>query len=139
MRRLALGFAALVLVSASFVHGGAPLEEARATLRHEVLRLINADRQAHGLRPVALDAEASALADAYCRQQIANGTTGHFTIDGLAPYMRYSFGGGNDGVASVDGKTITQQEWEAAQRRQLDQARQMMGERFDHNFHQAIF
>jgi len=37
----------------------------------------------------------------------------------------------SDGVATVDGKKITQQEWENAQRRQIDQARQMMGAQFD--------
>lgn len=52
-----------------------------------------------------------------------------FVLVGVSSYNSRS--GGNDGVATVDGKTITQQEWESAQRRQLDQARQMMGERFD--------
>jgi peptidyl-prolyl cis-trans isomerase D len=52
-----------------------------------------------------------------------------FVLVGVSSYNNR--GGGNDGVATVDGKSITQQEWEAAQRRQLDQARQMMGDRFD--------
>lgn len=52
-----------------------------------------------------------------------------FVLVGVSSYNNR--GGGNDGVATVDGKAITQQEWEAAQRRQLDQARQMMGEQFD--------
>jgi peptidyl-prolyl cis-trans isomerase D len=52
-----------------------------------------------------------------------------FVLVGVSSYN--SRGGGTDGVATVDGKTITQQEWESAQRRQLDQARQMMGDRFD--------
>ncbi len=52
-----------------------------------------------------------------------------FVLVGVSSYN--SRGGGNDGVATVDGKSITQQEWEAAQRRQLDQARQMMGAQFD--------
>jgi len=34
-------------------------------------------------------------------------------------------------VATVDGQKITQQQWEEAQRRQIDQARQMMGPQFD--------
>ena len=34
-------------------------------------------------------------------------------------------------VATVGGEKITQQEWEDAQRRQIDQARQMMGAQFD--------
>ncbi|HSP35869.1 MAG TPA: CAP domain-containing protein [Thermoanaerobaculia bacterium] len=99
MRRLAVAFAAILLVSAPLAEGGAALDETRITLRQEVLRLINSDREKHGLAPVALDPEASVVADAYCREQIANGTTGHFTTDGLAPYMRYSFAGGNDGVS----------------------------------------
>jgi peptidyl-prolyl cis-trans isomerase D len=52
-----------------------------------------------------------------------------FVMVGVSSYNNR--GGGSDGVATVDGKAITQQEWEAAQRRQLDQARQMMGDRFD--------
>ena len=34
-------------------------------------------------------------------------------------------------VATVAGQKVTQQEWEEAQRRQIDQARQMMGPQFD--------
>lgn len=73
-------------------------ETERATLRQHVLRLINADRKEFNLPPVALEPALSRLADDYCRRQIAAGTTGHFTLDGLAPYMRYSFAGGNDGL-----------------------------------------
>jgi len=51
-----------------------------------------------------------------------------FVLVGVSQYEKR---GSNDGVASVDGRTITQQEWEAAQRRQIDQARAMMGPRFD--------
>lgn len=99
MRNLVLGFVALIFVSAPLAQGEGPADEARITLRQEMLRVINTDRQNHGLAPVELDIEASAIADAYCRNQIANGTTGHFTTDGYAPYMRYSFAGGNDGVS----------------------------------------
>ena len=99
MRNLVLAFIALVFVSAPLAQGEGPADEARITLRQEMVRMINTDRQNHGLAPVVLDIEASAIADAYCRNQIANGTTGHFTTDGYAPYMRYSFAGGNDGVS----------------------------------------
>lgn len=51
-----------------------------------------------------------------------------FVLVGVSSYNDRS---SNDGVASVDGKKITQQEWEAAQRRQLDQARQALGAQFD--------
>ena len=51
-----------------------------------------------------------------------------FVLVGVSSYQER---GNDDGVATVDGKKITQQEWEEAQRRQLDQARQMMGAQFD--------
>jgi peptidyl-prolyl cis-trans isomerase D len=52
-----------------------------------------------------------------------------FVLVGVSQYEKR--GGGADGVATVDGRTITQQEWEAAQRRQIEQARAMMGPQFD--------
>lgn len=51
-----------------------------------------------------------------------------FVLVGVSSYNER---GSDDGVATVDGKKISQQEWEGAQRRQLDQARQMMGAQFD--------
>jgi peptidyl-prolyl cis-trans isomerase D len=52
-----------------------------------------------------------------------------FVLVGVSSYQER--GAGGDGVATVDGKHITQQQWEEAQRRQIDQARQQMGDRFD--------
>lgn len=51
-----------------------------------------------------------------------------FVLVGVSQYEKR---GDNEGVATVDGRTITQQEWEAAQRRQIEQARAMMGPQFD--------
>jgi len=98
MRRALLPILALLLAT-PLAQGEGPSDETRFTLRHEMLRMINRDRAAHGLKAVQLDPETSTVADSYCRQQIRNGTTGHFTIDGEAPYMRYSFAGGNDGIS----------------------------------------
>ncbi|HET7437056.1 MAG TPA: CAP domain-containing protein [Thermoanaerobaculia bacterium] len=98
MKRLFLTLAIVVLAS-PLAQGEGPLDETRTTLRYHVLNLINRDRQSQGLPPVQLDAQASAIADAYCTEQIRNRTSGHFSTDGLAPYMRYSFSGGNDGVS----------------------------------------
>ena len=98
MRRAVLPILALLLAT-PLAQGDSPADETTFTLRHELLRMINHDRAANGLRPVELDPESSNVADSYCRQQIRNGTTGHFTIDGQAPYMRYSFAGGNDGIS----------------------------------------
>ncbi|MGJ7916755.1 SurA N-terminal domain-containing protein, partial [Massilia sp. LXY-6] len=51
-----------------------------------------------------------------------------FVLVGVSQYEKRS---DSDGVATVDGRKITQQEWEAAQRRQIEQARAMMGPQFD--------
>lgn len=97
MKKLAL--ALLLAICAPLAQGGAPADETRISLREEFLRLINRDRRQFGLQAVQLDPFSSDVADNYCRDQIRNGTTGHFTTDGIAPYMRYSFAGGNDGVS----------------------------------------
>ena len=98
MKRLIFIFA-LIAAGTPLAQGDGPVDETRFALRSEFLQMINRDRAANGLPPVELDPQASAIADTYCRQQIRYGTTGHFTVDGLAPYMRYSFAGGNDGVS----------------------------------------
>ncbi len=52
-----------------------------------------------------------------------------FVLVGVDSYQ--DRGDSGAGVASVDGRNITQQEWDDAQRRQIDQARQQMGPQFD--------
>ncbi|MFL6676292.1 MAG: SurA N-terminal domain-containing protein [Massilia sp.] len=52
-----------------------------------------------------------------------------FVLVGVSSYQNR--GDHDTGIASVDGQKITRQEWEAAQRKQIDQYRQMLGERFD--------
>lgn len=96
-------FLALLTIAFTFgatlAQGEGAADETRMTLRAELVRMINHDRARFGLAPVKLDVQASTIADAYCQAQIRNKTTGHFTTDGEAPYMRYSFAGGNDGVS----------------------------------------
>ena len=100
MKRIVIVIALFAIALGSPVaHSDSPLEETKVTLRQHVLKLINRDRDLYGLPPVELDVQASVAADDYCKRQIENGTTGHFTTDGLAPYMRYSLAGGNDGVS----------------------------------------
>ncbi len=98
MKRIIIALFVLALGS-PVAHSDSPLEETKVTLRQHVLKLINRDRELYGLPPVELDVEISVAADEYCKRQIANGTTGHFTTDGVAPYMRYSLAGGNDGTS----------------------------------------
>jgi len=100
MKKLLLAVLTIAFTfGATLAQGEGASDETRMTLRGEFVRLINRDRAKFGLAPVQLDAQVSVMADAYCRAQIRNGTTGHFTTDGEAPYMRYSFAGGNDGVS----------------------------------------
>jgi uncharacterized protein YkwD len=100
MKKLLLAVLTIAFIfGATLAQGEGASDETRMTLRGEFVRLINRDRAKFGLAPVQLDAQVSVVADAYCRAQIRNGTTGHFTTDGEAPYMRYSFAGGNDGVS----------------------------------------
>ncbi len=93
---IAIGF---LILGAPLAQGEGTVDETRLSLRQELIRMINHDRRQAGLAPVELDPQASVVGDAYCRQQIRYGTTGHYTIDGKAPYMRYSFAGGNDGLS----------------------------------------
>ena len=52
-----------------------------------------------------------------------------FVLVGVSSYD--SKGDAANAVADVDGQKITQQEWEAAQRQQIERYRQMMGAQFD--------
>ena len=97
MKRLLVISFAVVLFATPLAHSD--IDTTRATLREHVLRLINRDRALYKLPPVQLDEQVSAIGDAYCLAQIRNGTTGHYTTDGLPPYARYSLGGGNDAVS----------------------------------------
>lgn len=97
MMKRALITGTVMLLATPIAHSD--LEETRATLRQHILELINRDRARYNLAPVGLDMEASQIGDNYCRTQIQNGTTGHFTTDGVPPYARYSWGGGNDAVS----------------------------------------
>jgi peptidyl-prolyl cis-trans isomerase D len=52
-----------------------------------------------------------------------------FVLVGVSSYENR--GGGANSVATVDGQAITQQDWEAAQRSQMDRYRQQLGPQFD--------
>lgn len=92
-------FAAIIFMGGPLAQGRASSDELSVALKLEMVKLINRDRLRAGLNPVQLDPVASQIADAYCRRQLQDRTSGHFTVDGQTPYMRYSFAGGNDGVS----------------------------------------
>ena len=138
MKKLLLAVLASALTfGATFAQGDGAADETRMTLRAEMLRMINRDRQRAGLRAVELDPDASAIADAYCNQQIRNRTSGHYTLDGLAPYMRYSFAGGNDGAS--ENAAAWSANFAFSERALLDMMRRsqeaMMGETAPHDGH----
>jgi hypothetical protein len=68
-------------------------EEPRDPVKAGVFARINADRAAAKLPPVAWDEGASRVADAFCATQIAEGTNGHFLINGIPPYARTALAG----------------------------------------------
>ena len=86
MKRLLLTLV-VILFATPVAHSD--IDTTRATLRAHVLRLINRDRALYKLPPVQLDEQATLIGDEYCRAQIRNRTTGHYTTDGVAPYARY--------------------------------------------------
>ncbi|HEU5161899.1 MAG TPA: hypothetical protein VFV54_02025, partial [Thermoanaerobaculia bacterium] len=92
--------AAVVLIAAlAPLHAATSEAAARAAIRDEMLARINADRRDAGIPAVRLDEVLSGPADRYCELQLAERTVGHFAMDGLAPYVRYSQAGVNDGIA----------------------------------------
>jgi len=58
-----------------------------------VFAQINEDRAREGLPGVAWDPKAAELATSYTREQIREGTIGHFLLDGVPPYARLSRAG----------------------------------------------
>ena len=96
MKRLLVGLL-VILFATPIAHSD--IDVTRTTLREHVLKLINRDRALYRLPPVELDPAASAFGDEYCRTQIRNRTTGHYTTDGIAPYARFSLAGFNDAVS----------------------------------------
>lgn len=99
VRRGVTGLVVAVLVTALTAAQAAELDPIRRAVRQDLTARINRDRASARLRPVVLDAEFSRFADAHCARQLAEGTVGHFTLDGLPPYTRYSHAGSNDGIA----------------------------------------
>lgn len=63
-----------------------------------VLREINADRKANGLKEVELDILASRVANEHCLESAANNYMSHWNMAGLKPYQRYAQAGGVDHV-----------------------------------------
>ncbi len=78
-----------------------PFREARLAL----VARINQARAAAGLGPLRYQTLLERIGDAHCAALIADGTTGHFSTDGVPPYLRYLLAGGvgfhRENVASL--------------------------------------
>ncbi len=62
------------------------------------MALVNRDREAHGLRPVAWDTTAAAAAQRHVDDLAQGGFTAHWGRDGSVPEQRYTEAGGEDFV-----------------------------------------
>lgn len=88
----------------------------------KVIQQINADRAAHGLKPVEPHPLAARAGDAHCREMLDNGYLSHWNLAGFKPYHRFSMIGGADyvsenastldchpaGMWNADEKTVTE-------------------------------
>jgi uncharacterized protein YkwD len=72
--------------------GDGPLDLEQA--RRYVLALVNADREAEGLSPVAYDEVAEGAGQAHANDMAALGYTAHWGSDGSVPEERYTWAGG---------------------------------------------
>lgn len=66
--------------------------------RSYMLELVNRDRQAIGLIPLVLDDFATKVAQWQAHDMAVRRYISHWNTDGFTPTMRYTTGGGNDGV-----------------------------------------
>jgi len=89
------GFAAVVVL---FCGVAVSASELRDELRIALFDRINEVRVEHGLPPLLKNSLAFRVAQQHSARQIFDGSYGHFATDGLAPYHRYSFTGGDDGI-----------------------------------------
>jgi len=62
-------------------------------VKAQVLARINKDRADMKLPPVEWDEAASRVADAFAEAQVAEGTLGHYLINGIPPYARTALAG----------------------------------------------
>ena len=68
-------------------------------LRRLVLNLINEEREKSNLQPVALGSNQSA--QDHAQSMMENNISGHWGLDGMLPYMRYTLAGGQGYVAEM--------------------------------------
>jgi uncharacterized protein YkwD len=70
--------------------------EREPAAKAELFRKINAERAAARLPTLQYDLFAAKVGDAFCLDAAANGTVGHYDVEGRAPYLRWALAGGVD-------------------------------------------
>jgi uncharacterized protein YkwD len=60
----------------------------RLDLEATMLSMVNAERRAHGLRPLQADPEAAAVALAHCKDMFERGYVSHYSPEGKSPWER---------------------------------------------------
>ena len=90
-----------------------PYDDPRAAEKRVLFERINRDRRRHGVPPVEYEPRAALVGDQFCLDSAANGLTGHFDLQGRAPYVRWALAGGVDFHAenaasySTSGRRVT--------------------------------
>jgi len=71
-------------------------DEPFAAAKRRLLATINAERESAGARPLAYDLVGAKAGDAFCREEAEHRFTGHWDLEGRAPYVRWAEAGGVD-------------------------------------------
>jgi uncharacterized protein YkwD len=73
-----------------------PYEESRPEDKRVLFERINRDRVASGVPPVQYEPRAAVVGDRYCLDSAVGGWSGHWDLEGRAPYVRWGLAGGVD-------------------------------------------
>lgn len=73
-----------------------PYAETVPAAKAELLRILNDERAAAGIPPLAYDLLGARVGDEFCEDAARNRTSGHWDAAGRAPYLRWALAGGVD-------------------------------------------
>ena len=73
-----------------------PYDDPRAADKRALFERINLDREAHGAPPVRYEPRAALVGDRFCLDAATTGLSGHWDLQGRAPYLRWGLAGGVD-------------------------------------------
>ncbi len=76
-----------------------PYDDPHGAAKARLVARINDERRRAGVRPVAYSTRAAHAGDLFCRDSIARDSSGHWDLDGRAPYLRWALAGGVDAHA----------------------------------------